>query len=173
MLRTIATLVAATALLALAAAAYAAPAAPASPYYGPIQGTWEGSINGSYTDLSGHGNSAHEDAIGFDLAYYVTQPIWVRGMLEYSSASGSSSITNYGAEVGYDFTQNNNVVPYLGVGVTGVSGNGSSDTDLIGTLGVSDYFIKGRAVFLEEDVFQDHGVTDATTLLGVKLDFNN
>ena len=162
------------ALLALASAAYAAPAATTSPYYGPVQGTVEGSVNGSYTSLSGHGQSGHEDSIGFDLAYYVTEPIWVRGIVQYTSASGVSGVTTYGAQVGYDFTQNNNVIPYVGVGISGASGGGSSSsTNVVGTVGVSDYFVKGRAVFLEENVFQDHGVTDATTLLGVKLDFNN
>jgi outer membrane protein W len=177
MVRTITAVLAATALLALATAAFAAPAASTPAYYGPVQGTVEGSINGSYTDLSGHGNSAQTTSLGFDLAYYVTEPIWVKGIVQYtnlSGAAGSGNETSYGAEVGYDFTQNSNVIPYIGVGFTGASGDGvSSTTDLIGSIGVSDYFIKGRAVYLEEDVFQDHGITDATTLLGVKLDFNN
>jgi hypothetical protein len=161
-----------------------------TPYYGPHQGTIAGSVDGSYISASGNGVSGQLGEIGFDLDYYATDQIFVRGELgydwlsgKYNSSNGSSNATSYGALLGYDFTSTSNIIPYVaagfegatsgaGVGGVGIGISDKSFTTFAAAVGVDDYFAKGRAIFLEEDYLQDSGTTLYTTALGLRLDLN-
>jgi len=163
-------------VLALASVSYADQA----PYYGPHQGTVAGSVALTYTDANGGGHSIQEGTAGFAVQEYVTPQAWIKEQIGYtwqSGDDGSANATTYAGEIGYDFLKQANINPYIGIGFIGFSGdNVSSSTNFLGTIGVNDYFAKGRAIFLEEDYFQESissvNVDIYETMLGIKIDFN-
>ena len=178
MIRNITLAIAAAIVLSIATVAIAAPAPKAATpdYNGPHQGTFEAALSG---DTAFYTTTGHENAEGIDVsgAYYATDQIFIDAMLGYASASHSSSTTTYGIGVGYDFVKDNNVVPYVAIGYAGesISGGGGDNDAFEGRIGVSDYFIKGRAIFLEEDGLfptKSHSDDSYTTVVGLKLDIN-